>query len=131
MNQESKGYFVYSGVEHFDEPVASFTTLENAIELSSRIGSHSDPTEITGEIPNDIDKYLPQLEAGLSAWDIALLGDGTIFEIDNGLKIGSVLLSDPVYSPDQDTFVGTFWAFELDDAIEDARKQLIQIKGKL
>ncbi|MCE7039206.1 hypothetical protein [Dyadobacter sp. CY312] len=124
----SKGYFVYSGVEHFDEPVASFSTLENAIELSKRIGSHSDPTEINGEIPIDIDKYLPQLEAGLSAWDIALLGDGTIFEIDNGLEIGSVLLSDPVYSPQHDTFTGTFWAFELEDAIENARNQLNLIK---
>jgi len=126
-----KGYFVYSGVEHFDEPVASFTSLENAIEMSGRIGSHTDPTEITGDIPDDIDKYLPQLESGLAAWDIALLGDGTIFEIDNGMEIGSVLLSDPVYSPDQDTFVGTFWAYELDFAIEEARERLIQIKANL
>jgi hypothetical protein len=92
----SKGYFVYSGVEHFDEPVASFTSLENAQELSKKIGSHSEPTEITGDIPSDIDKYIPQIEAGLTAWDISLLGDGTIFEIDNGKEIGSVLLSDPV-----------------------------------
>ena len=127
----SKGYFVYSGVEHFDEPVASFYELDNAIEFSGRIGSHTEPTEITGDIPEDIDKYLPQLESGLSAWDIALLGDGTIFEIDNGLEIGSVLLSDPIYSPDQDTFVGTFWAYELDFAIEEARERLIQIKANL
>lgn len=126
-----KGYFVYSGVEHFDEPVASFTTLENAIEFSGRIGSHSEPTEIVGEVPADIDRYLPELEAGLNAWDIALLGDGTIFEIDNGLEIGSVALLKPIYYPKEDVFTGTFWAFELEDAVEAARAELISIKSKL
>jgi hypothetical protein len=126
----ANGYNVYSGITQHEEPVASFSTLESAQEMSQRIGSHKAPTEISGDAPDDIDKYLPQLEAGLSAWDIALMGDGAVFEIDNGMELGVVSLTDPIYSPDHDTFTGTFWAYEMEDAIDEARAQLLAIQAK-
>jgi hypothetical protein len=80
----SKGYYVYSGIEHLKDPIASFTTLDDANRLSGLISSHTDPTEISGVVPADIDKFIPQLNAGLIPFDVELLLDGTIFEINNG-----------------------------------------------
>lgn len=126
----AKGYYVYSGVDHYYDPVASFTTLENANKLSELLSSHTEPIEIEGDFPEDINKYLLHLEAGLIPSDVALNDDGTVFEIDNGFE--GVLLSDPTYYPDNGgAFSGTFWANSIDEAIEIARRQLFELKAKL
>jgi hypothetical protein len=127
----AKGYYVYSGITQYEEPVASFSTLANAERLSRVIASQKEPVEIEGELPDDIDKFIPQLEAGLIPYDVFLLLDGTIFEVDNGFEDSGVLLFDPEYYPEQNAFTGTFWAHDKDEAIDIARAQLMAIQAKL
>ena len=122
-------YCVYSGNEHFTDPVASFSNEEHALLLSDLLGSLKAPVEISRENATDIDKYLQPLIDGKAPYFIALYGDGTLFEIDHGFE--GTELSDSIYFPEQDgAFSGTFWGSSSDEAIELARKQLTQIQSE-
>ena len=122
-------YYVYSGNEHFTDPVASFSTEEHALLLSQLLGSLRPPVEIYVENSTEIDKYLHPLIAGKTPYFIALYGDGTLFEIDHGFELTE--LSDPVYFPEQEgAFSGTFWASSSHEAIELAQQHLTQIQSE-
>jgi len=124
-----KGYYVYSGFEDVTEPVACFTLLEHAQKLSVLIGSNKPPSEFFGENTTRIDEYLFEMLRGELPWYISLLGDGTVFEINNGLLDGRITLSETVYFSEGDgAFSGTFWAKTLEEAVIQAKMYLSTLK---
>jgi hypothetical protein len=124
-----KGYHVYATDSRYDQPVASFTSADNAEKFSEFLSSHKEPTPIYDQVPEDIDKYIPHMESGLIPFDVFLTGDGEVFEIDPG---GGGLLIDPAeYYPTERAFSGTFWASDRDQAIELARTELEKFKQNI